>query len=76
MKVGDIIKLKGKNSHGKNRVREQGEFWKVASIATALPHGPFPSGTPVIRLITLDGKRWRTIAHSDDENFEILNEDG
>ena len=74
MKVGDVVKLKGKTSHGKNRVREQGELWKVLNFSTALPHGPFPKGTPIVRLITLDGKHWRIISHPNDENFEVTHE--
>jgi len=71
MKSGDIVKLKGKTSHGKNRVREQGELWKVLNLSTALPHGPFPRGTPIVRLITLDGKHWRTVTKTKDEDFEM-----
>ena len=27
--AGDIIKLSGKTRHGKNRIRENGDMWKV-----------------------------------------------
>ena len=27
--VGDIVKLSGKTRHGKNRIRENGELWRV-----------------------------------------------
>jgi hypothetical protein len=27
-----IIRLKGKTGHGKNRVRENGEFWEIITV--------------------------------------------
>lgn len=33
MENNDIIKLVGKSRHGKNRVRERGELWRIHRIA-------------------------------------------
>jgi len=30
--VGDVILLKGITGHGRNRIREHGEMWKVLSL--------------------------------------------
>jgi len=69
MKVGDIVILSGKTKHGKNRVREQGELWKVMRIKGALPGGRFPAGTEIAELETLDGKYWRLISTKGDIDF-------
>ncbi len=71
MKVGDILILSGKTRHGKNRVREQGELWKVISIKGAMPHGRFPGGTEIAELETLDGKHWRIISVTGDTDFDF-----
>jgi hypothetical protein len=71
MKVGDILTLLGKTRHGKNRVREQGELWKVVNIKGAIPHGRFPAGTPIAELETLDGKHWRIVSVAGDSDFDF-----
>ena len=71
MKVGDILVLSGKTRHGKNRVREQGELWKVQNIKGAMPHGRFPAGTEIAELETLDGKHWRIISVTGDGDFDF-----
>ena len=71
MKAGDILILSGKTRHGKNRVREQGELWKVLKIKGALPHSSRPSGTPVAELETLDGKHWRIVSIKNDSDFDF-----
>ena len=30
--VGDVVRLSGKTRHGKNRVRENGEFWEIITV--------------------------------------------
>jgi hypothetical protein len=32
VRVGDIVRLSGKTRHGKNRVRENGEFARVITV--------------------------------------------
>jgi len=71
VKAGDIIILSGKTNHGKNRVREQGELWKVVRIKGALPHGRFPAGTEIAELETIDGKHWRLISTHGDADFNF-----
>jgi len=71
VKVNDILILSGKTKHGKNRVREQGELWKVVRITTGLPHSRFPIGTPIAELQTLDKKHWRLVSLSGDTDFDF-----
>tara|TARA_R100000152_G_C6775793_1_gene204449 strand:+ start:2399 stop:2623 length:225 start_codon:yes stop_codon:yes gene_type:complete len=71
MKAGDILILSGKTKHGKNRVREQGELWRIIRIKGALPHSRWPAGTEVAELETLDGKHWRFVSVPSDEDFDF-----
>ena len=71
MKVGDVLILSGKTRHGKNRVKEQGQFWKVLKIKVAMPHGRFRTGTPIAELETLNGRHWRIISIAGDGDFDF-----
>ena len=71
MKAGDILNLSGKTRHGKNRVREQGELWKIVRIKGAIPNGRWPAGTEIAELETLDGKHWRYISTKGDTDFNF-----
>ena len=71
MKVGDILILSGKTRHGKNRVREQGELWRIVRIKGAIPNGRWPAGTEIAELETLDGKHWRYISTVGDTDFNF-----
>ncbi len=71
MKAGDILILSGKTKHGKNRVREQGELWRIIRIKGALPHGRWPAGTEIAELETLDGKHWRFVSINGDTDFDF-----
>ncbi len=71
MKAGDILILSGKTKHGKNRVREQGELWRIVRIKGALPNGRWPAGTEIAELETLDGKHWRYISTRGDTDFDF-----
>tara|TARA_Y100000034_G_scaffold22400_1_gene25841 strand:- start:222 stop:455 length:234 start_codon:yes stop_codon:yes gene_type:complete len=71
MKIGDILILSGKTRHGKNRVREQGKLWKVLNIKAAMSNGPWPSGTEIAELETVDGKHWRIVSVAGDTNFDF-----
>ena len=71
MKAGDILILSGKTKHGKNRVREQGELWRIVRIKGALPNGRWPAGTEIAELETLDGKDWRFVSVTGDTDFDF-----
>ena len=71
MKAGDILILSGKTKHGKNRIREQGELWRIIKIKGALPHGRWPAGAEIAELETLDGKFWRFVSVPVDEDFDF-----
>ena len=71
MKAGDKVKLTGKTKHGKNRVREQGELWRVIKIKGALPHGRWPAGTEIAEIESLDGRHWRFISTIGDTDFDV-----
>jgi|TARA_Y100000034_G_scaffold60139_1_gene73092 hypothetical protein len=75
MKPGDIIKLKGKTKHGKNRVREQGEFWGVIKLDIAKQYSIYSRGTLFVRLMSMDAKHWRNVACTNDINFDIIEEE-
>ena len=71
MKVGDALILSGRTKHGKNRVREQGKLWRVLNIKSAATNGPWPTGTEIAELETLDGKHSRIVSVADDSNFDF-----
>ena len=79
MKKGDWIKLKGLTGHGKNRVREHGEDWKIEDIRESKimiksKHETFKvgSGSGSISFMVPDC-RW--IKLPVDPNFEIVKEE-
>ena len=71
IKVGDVLILSGKTKHGKNRIREQGDHWKVLKLKGAMPHGRFPAGTEIAELESLDGKHWRIVSVTGDTDFDF-----
>ena len=65
--VGDVVKLAGKNRHGKNRVRENGKFWEVITV-----DGEFLSRKICVRPIVEDcHENWRWVDLPEDEHMEI-----
>lgn len=59
--MAEIIRLRGKTNHGKNRVREHGEVWEVLDWQSTLrPNQPF------IRSIQTGDERWLT------DDFEVV----
>ena len=68
MQKGDIITLKGKTGHGKNRVREHGDIWEVLTIQDIgiVSARPMPKHPP-IRSVQTGEWRW-----FDDINFEVV----
>jgi hypothetical protein len=79
MNIGDTLILRGKSSHGKNRVNQFGKVWEVAEIRDRLQTtthkgvpGPFLcifSGSP-LEDNPRDTMRW--IAENNDPDFEIV----
>ena len=69
--AGDIIKLSGKTRHGKNRIRENGDLWKVINT-----DGQDSSVLSTkICVIPIDMERrenWRWIDIPEDEHMEIV----
>jgi len=69
--AGDIIKLSGKSRHGKNRIRENGDLWKVINT-----DGQDSSVLSTkICVIPVDMERrenWRWIDIPEDEHMEIV----
>ena len=68
------VRLTGKTKHGKNRVKENGEFWKVKNIQEKERFPRKISGPgPFLFLISLksgtDDIRW--VSEIDDPNFEV-----
>jgi hypothetical protein len=60
--MGDIIKIRGLNRHGKNRVHEHGEMWEVTEWKSDLR-----PGLQFIRSLKTGDERW-----FDPDNFELV----
>jgi hypothetical protein len=67
------VRLTGKTKHGKNRVREHGEIWKVKSITEKVNFPRVIEGPgPFLFLIPSSGSddmRW--VSEVGDPNFEV-----
>ena len=69
--IGDLIRLSGKTRHGKNRIRENGDMWRVINVDGA------ESSLLVTKIcvIPLDVSRrseWRWIDLPEDRDMEIV----
>lgn len=64
MKPGDLIRLKGKSRHGKNRIQQHGTEWEIQEMGSN-------RGDPNKMLVST-GKdlRWVDLPH--DADFEIV----
>lgn len=78
MKVGDTIILRGRSSHGKNRVNQFGKVWEVAEIRNHLQTtthkgvpGPFLAVFSASPLLDDPKQSMRWIANRNDPDFEI-----
>ena len=61
--VGDIVKLFGKSRHGKNRIRENGDMWRVLTVK---------DNSICVRPMDLDRREnWRWIDIPDDEHMNM-----
>jgi hypothetical protein len=72
--AGDIIKLSGKTRHGKNRIRENGDLWKV--INTDGQDSSVLSTKICVIPVDLERREnWRWIDIPEDEHMEIVDTD-
>ena len=76
MKPGEIIQLKGKTRHGKNRIHQHGDFWIIETDDRF-------RGQPAWSLRSLEktegpknnkGFDGRWVLKNNDPNFEIMEE--
>ena len=68
--VGDVVRLSGKTRHGKNRVRENGEFWEIITV----DGGESSILSTKICVVPLNDERrdnWRWLDVPEDEHMEI-----
>ena len=70
LKPGDVIQLQGITGHGRTRIREHGERWKVLDRRDWGPTIPITS-IPIMSCETGD-TRW---LHSPDTNFIVKEPD-
>ena len=69
--VGNLMKLAGKTRHGKNRIRENGDMWRVISV----DGGDSSILTTKVCVRPMDLERrdeWRWIDLPSDEHMEII----
>ena len=76
-----FVKLKGRTRHGKNRVNEHGEWWKVVHEKDSSPNFWGKILPDMLHLSSVDcscntckkfGQDGRWIATKNDVNFEII----
>ena len=68
--VGDVVRLSGKTRHGKNRVRENGEFWEIITV----DGGESSILSTKICVVPLNDERrdnWRWLDVPEDEHMEF-----
>tara|TARA_R100000951_G_C2604831_1_gene169293 strand:- start:195 stop:431 length:237 start_codon:yes stop_codon:yes gene_type:complete len=70
MQVGQTIRLKGITRHGKNRVREQGEFWEVIRINPTVSFKTKAPG-PFMLLQAAESINMRWVSTVNDDNFSV-----
>ena len=67
MHVGDLVRLSGVSRHGKNRIRENGDMWRVLNVK---------DNSICVRPVLLERKEnWRWVDLSNDEHMEIVSSD-
>ena len=71
--VGDVVRLSGKTRHGKNRVRENGEFWEIITV----DGGESSILSTKICVVPLndecrDNWRWLDVPEDEHMEFEII----
>ena len=70
MQVGNKVKLTGITRHGKNRVREQGEFWEVIRINPTVSFKTKAPG-PFMLLQAAESINMRWVSTVNDDNFSV-----
>jgi len=67
--VGNHLRLEGRNRHGRNRIRENGDMWEVITVdggeSSVLP-------TKVCAVPLSGSGNWRWIDLVDDRDMEIV----
>ena len=67
MHVGDLVRLSGVSRHGKNRIRENGDMWRVLNVK---------DNSICVRPVLLERREnWRWVDLSNDEHMEIVSSD-
>ena len=65
--IGDLVRLSGVSRHGKNRIRENGDMWRVLNVK---------DNSICVRPVLLERKEnWRWVDLSNDEHMEIVSSD-
>ncbi len=68
--VGDVVKLSGKTRHGKNRIRENGDMWRVITVDGA--DSSILSTKICVRPLDLERREnWRWIDLPEDDHMEV-----
>ena len=66
-KPGDVIQLQGITGHGRNRIREHGERWRVLDLLDLGFAGPLTS-TPIMSCET----GYTLWLHSHSDSFQVM----
>ena len=74
--VGDVVRLSGKTRHGKNRVRENGEFWEIITVDGG-ESSILSTKICVVPMVEERRDNWRWLDVPEDEHmeFEIIDND-
>ena len=69
--VGNLMKLAGKTRHGKNRIRENGDMWRVITVDGG--DSSILTTKVCVRPMNLERRdEWRWIDLPSDEHMEII----
>ena len=69
--VGNLMRLAGKTRHGKNRVRENGDMWRVITVDGG--DSSILTTKVCVRPMNLERRdEWRWIDLPSDEHMEII----
>ena len=69
--VGNLMRLAGKTRHGKNRIRENGDMWRVISVDGS--DSSILTTKVCVRPMDLERRdEWRWIDLPEDRDMEIV----
>ena len=71
MKIGNHLKLAGVTRHGKNRIRENGELWRVIQVDGAAS-SILSTKVCVVPCEESRRENWRWVDVADDRHMEIV----